>query len=208
LSLALGIAGCNEVVDLELTEPLTAEDVQRRLSAQAPPGITISSTRRLPGKSSCQVRRAFYRLTLPDDARTRHGSLPERVSALLSAKQLWVRRARPRPRKLDIRPYLDQLACADGQLTMVLWVTPIGSARPDEIAHLLALDDVLADGAYFERTDLELVDEAGVPALVLAPSTAVSDPAPAPPVAPGFLEQENKAQAPTPLMAGPLSFDS
>src|SRR5947209_19229041 len=41
LSLALGIVGHEEVADLELTEDLSAEEVQGRLAPQAPPGPEI-----------------------------------------------------------------------------------------------------------------------------------------------------------------------
>src|SRR5437879_1087026 len=47
LSLALGIAGTNEVLDLELTEALDFEQLGSRLAAQAPPGLEIRSVRRL-----------------------------------------------------------------------------------------------------------------------------------------------------------------
>ncbi len=68
LSLALGIAGSNEVLDLELTQSLDPADLHDRLAAQAPPGLTFLSARRLEGKSSSLVRRAFYRLPLPSDS--------------------------------------------------------------------------------------------------------------------------------------------
>src|SRR5438270_12161834 len=43
LSLALGIAGANEVLELEFTEALAAEEVHVRLASQAPPGLEIRS---------------------------------------------------------------------------------------------------------------------------------------------------------------------
>src|SRR5207253_468413 len=39
LSLALGVAGCNEVLEFELSEALAPEEVQARLAKQAPPGF-------------------------------------------------------------------------------------------------------------------------------------------------------------------------
>src|SRR3954454_12458095 len=41
LSLALGVLGANEVLELELTEALEADEVRDRLAAQAPPGFEI-----------------------------------------------------------------------------------------------------------------------------------------------------------------------
>src|SRR5580658_8916799 len=44
-SLALGIAGNNEVVELELKKSFPPEDVHDRLVRQSPPGLEILSTR-------------------------------------------------------------------------------------------------------------------------------------------------------------------
>ncbi len=158
LSLALGVAGANEVVDLELTEPLDADDIHHRLAGQAPPGLDILSLRRLEGKSSSVVRRAFYSLPLPpiDD-------LSERCQRLFQESHLWIERSRPQPRKLDIRPYLSELTVHDDRLELAVWVTSTGTARPEEFARLLGLEHVLEAGAFFERTDLEMMDETSAP---------------------------------------------
>src|SRR5580658_10243541 len=63
-SLALGIAGSNEVVELELKEDLPPEEVHARLVRQTPPGMEILSTRSIDFKAGAQVRRAFYRLAI------------------------------------------------------------------------------------------------------------------------------------------------
>src|SRR5947209_16639371 len=41
LSLALGIEGAREVLELELTERLESEALRERLAAQAPPGLEV-----------------------------------------------------------------------------------------------------------------------------------------------------------------------
>src|SRR5947209_18839925 len=43
LSLALGIVGCEEVLELELDELLPPEELRQRLARQAPPGLEVSS---------------------------------------------------------------------------------------------------------------------------------------------------------------------
>jgi radical SAM-linked protein len=172
LSLALGIAGCNEVVELELREHLPPESLQDRLAQQAPAGLEILSACKLEGKSSSTVRRAFYRLPLhPTDAEAGKNeaprddlapaleSLPQRCLSLLDQAHLWIERSRPRPRRLDIRPYLSDLRVEAGNLEMAVWVTPTGTARPAEYALLLGLEPLLEAGAFFERTHLEMTDE-------------------------------------------------
>jgi radical SAM-linked protein len=205
LSLALGVAGNNEVVELELTEPLDSDALHARLAGQAPPGLEFLSCRRLEGKSSSLVRRACYSLPLPAVAAAEVPSdLSARCDELLQQTHLWVLRSRPRPRKLDIRPYLSELRVHNSQLELAVWVTPTGTARPEEYAHLLGLQGVLEAGVFFERTHLEMTDEVTEPAIEFTTQTEEladaegAEPTPALP----------SAARPTALLPGPLSFDS
>ena len=56
LSLPLGADGLNEVLELELTRPLDAEDVRERLNRQAPVGLEFTSAVEIPLKSSAVPR--------------------------------------------------------------------------------------------------------------------------------------------------------
>jgi radical SAM-linked protein len=218
LSLALGIAGNNEVLDLDLTEALDAADLHSRLAAQAPPGLTILSVRKVEGKSSSLVRRAHYRLPLqvesvtessgaavPSSANcfTLEEALVQRCQALIEESHLWVERSRPQPRRLDIRPYLSELSVQDGYLALAVWVTPNGTARPEEFARLLGLDPLLEAGVYFERSDLEMMDESSAPLPEIntcaEESTTTGPPDLASAVAPA---------RPTALTPGPMSYDT
>jgi radical SAM-linked protein len=156
LSLALGIVGCDETADLQLSEDIAPEEVQERLARQAPAGLEILSVSRVAGGSGSQVRQACYRL--PTET-ARFAELPERVAALLAAAECWVPRERPTKRQVNIRPYVHELRVQPHALEMDLWVTPQGTARPEEIVNLLGLASVLEDGAVLERTRLELHEE-------------------------------------------------
>ena len=156
LSLGLGIVGCEEVVELELDETLSAEEIQSRLAAQAPSGLEIIDVRRIDPKAGAQVRRVGYRITIPGELRL---ELAERITAILAAPHCWVERARPQPRQLDIRGYVRDLRLQEDDLEMDLVVTPQGTARPDEILRVLGLEDLLANGAVLERRRLEIDDE-------------------------------------------------
>ncbi|HZT83262.1 MAG TPA: TIGR03936 family radical SAM-associated protein [Gemmataceae bacterium] len=163
LSLSLGVVGREEAVELELTEPLDPEEVRARLAAEAPPGLEILSARRIDRRTTGQPRRVEYRVALPPD---RAAGLSGPVTDLMNAAEAWVERTKPPPRRVNVRPYLDAvrvLAQPEPTLEMSLWVTPQGSARPDEVLRLLGLDDLLAAGAVLERTRLELHDEAASP---------------------------------------------
>jgi radical SAM-linked protein len=196
LSLGLGIVGCEEVVQLELDDDLPADEVRDRLAGQAPPGLHILSAETLGPQSSPQVRRVCYRVGLPPD---RLSGLSERVAVLLAGSECIVARTRPQPRRIDLRPYLRDVRLERGALEMDLWVTPTGTARPDEVLHLLGLGDLLPAGAVLERTTLEMLDE-NPTADPRPPTSAFS-------TAEAAVGPRVPAQ-PSPLIPGPLSFDS
>ena len=64
LSLALGVLGLSEVLELELTRPLDPDEVLRRLNAAAPIGLEFLSIAPVPVKGAARVRRAFYQVAL------------------------------------------------------------------------------------------------------------------------------------------------
>lgn len=215
LSLGLGIVGCNEVVELAFANGVNLEEIQDRLRRQAPPGLTILDVRRRPGSMKAQVYRVTYRFPVPA---SRYADGQSRLAQLLESPQCLVQRLRPRPRLIDLRPYLDTLHLDDHGLTLRLWVTPTGTARPEEVLRLLGLQDLLAAGAVLERVHLELKDEEGQ-AVWTGPPEVLAKTAP-----PGGLNQpatqgdipvmatddeENAAMArPTLLISSPMAFNS
>jgi radical SAM-linked protein len=156
LSLGLGIAGGQEVAELELDEEIPPEEIHRRLCHQAPDGLQIQSVERIDPKSTAQVGHVCYRLRLPADRRDEAAS---RAADLMAQAQCPVTRTKPRPRQVDIRPYLRGLRLTEDQLEMEFAVTPNGTARADEVLFLLGLGDLLDNGAVLERIILELKDE-------------------------------------------------
>ena len=154
-SLALGVAGLNEVLEFELASVLPPEEVERRMARQCPPGIEISSVRAIDIRTSAFVRRGFYRLgwseAIPE--------LAQRCDAFLATAEYWIERPRPRPRRINIRPFVHELHAHDDHLDMALWITPNGAARPEEVLTALGLQTLLEAGAVIERTDLEICDE-------------------------------------------------
>src|SRR5262249_26021917 len=119
LSLPLGVVGCDEVAELELDQPVSPSEVHERLARQAPAGLTIVAVQRVEPKAGAQVRRATYRIAIPQG---RAAGLSERMAALLAAEECWVERTRPHHRRYNLRPYLDQLRLEPDALEMDLWV--------------------------------------------------------------------------------------
>jgi radical SAM-linked protein len=156
LSLALGIEGHEEVVELELDEELPPDEVRERLARQAPAGLEILTVQHIPRSTSAQVRRVCYRVPVPAEQRE---ALDTRIGALLAEEHCWIERSRPEPRRLDIRPWLRDLRLRPEGLEIDLWVTPQGMARPQEFLNLLELGGLLDAGAVLQRITLELTDE-------------------------------------------------
>jgi radical SAM-linked protein len=156
LSLPLGMVGLNEVVELELTESMTPEEVLERLQTKAPPGIVFLSAKRIELKITARPRQALYHMPIP----VGHiATLGESCSKLMQLDEIWVDRIRPTPKRLNIRPYLHRASCEEDRLAMEVWLSQEGSAKADEIVHALGLDSLLEAGIYLTRTDLILLDE-------------------------------------------------
>ena len=175
-SLSLGVEGRNEVLELELTAPQDAADVLGRLNAHAPQGLEFTAVSVVPMKASAVPRRMTYTLPVPADRVPAAQAAAER---LMAADKVWVDRLKPRPRRLNIRPYLRGItlvnrrcdppgsvdnpavhtAGSPEQLTLDLWVTQTGTARADELLKLLGLFDLLDAGGVLARGELEIRDE-------------------------------------------------
>jgi len=234
MSLGLGIVGLEEVLELEFRQAIEPADIQERLVRQMPPGMRILSVKRIPVKTTAQPRRVGYRLALPGerilDARLR-------VADLLAADNCWIDRVRPAARRFDLRPLISELrlvgvpplggkppeggtpTCGtvppEGgtpTLEMLLWVTPTGAARPDEVLTVLGLDNLVSAGAVVERFLLELLDESqdsvGVPPSGGRVPPKGGTPTSGVPTSSGAAPREGGTPTPTALISGPMNFDS
>jgi radical SAM-linked protein len=165
LSLPLGVVGCDEVVELELTEPRDSDAVLAALNAQAPPGLEFTRTCVVTMKATARVRRVEYELPLPPD---RVPQVEAAAAAFLAEPKVWVERLKPSAKRLNIRPYVRGISLSrdpesaegsESRLVMDLWVTQDGTARADELLRFLGIDDLLDAGAVLERVAVELRDE-------------------------------------------------
>jgi radical SAM-linked protein len=160
LSLPLGVIGCEEVVELELNEILPLDQLQELLIRQAPPGLEILSLRRIGPREGAQVKKLTYRLTIPTD---HISDLRPRIAEMLAKSECWVERTRPPVRRVNLRSFLADLRLFERPpsfaLEMELYLTPTGTARPEEVLTLLGLQDLVEAGAVLERSRLELEDE-------------------------------------------------
>ena len=170
LALPLGVEGLDEVVEMEFTRELNADDVLAKLNEQAPSGLSFQRVSVVPLRTTAMPRRVVYRLALPPG---RIETAAERSAELMNESKVWVDRLRPSPKRLNVRPYFRSLHVRGDALFLDLWVTQTGTARANELLKLLDLADLLDAGAVLERTILELHDE-----------VLNLDPADGPPVSP------------------------
>jgi radical SAM-linked protein len=161
LSLPLGVVGQAEIAELELDEVLCADEVLARLRAQCPPGLDILDARNIAPNQTAHVRGLCYGLPLPPE---RVEAVRPRLAEVLAMTECWVERHRPSggqaSRRLDVRPFIRDLRLVGepAWLEMDLFLTPAGTARPEEVLSLLHLEDMLEAGCVLHRLRLELED--------------------------------------------------
>jgi radical SAM-linked protein len=155
LALGLGVEGLEEILEIELTEPMADEEVLRRHEPELDPGLAITSLTRPPKSDKTRVAWVEYESPLLDvtaeDAR-------EAVQRAEQAESLPIERRLPgKPlKRLDLRPWLLGFTVADDVLRFRVAVLPTGMARPEEVLAALGLERLLARGAVLRRTRVEL----------------------------------------------------
>lgn len=153
-ALAVGIEGIDEVLELELTECLAAEDVLARLRINGLPGLVFQSVQSLPpGSKKAQIRSATYRITIPA---ARCGEAHRRIARLLAAPS-WPIRRPSKNTQIDLRPFLEELTLKDGVLRIRLAASRQASASARDVLEALDLADIEREGSYLTRTEVELL---------------------------------------------------
>jgi len=162
-SLSLGIVGCHEAADIEMTSAIEPDAVLDLLRAQAPAGLDILSIRRIPLRTTATPCGMVYTVRLPDPL---PADLTDLVAGINGRAELWVERVRPQPREVNIRPFVRAAsilgACDSARydrLSLDFRVLPQGTARVDELLRLCGLEHLLTDGYRVERSELHLLDE-------------------------------------------------
>lgn len=153
LALAVGIEAIDEVMELELTEPLPAEEVLARLAPCLPPGLSLNSAELLPeGSRKAHVGGAAYEAPIPSNRRE---GLAERIDRLMAGSSCPVERARGRA-AIDLRPLVEELELREGVLRMRLRVSAEQSAGAREVLTALELADLEHEGVCMRRTAVEI----------------------------------------------------
>jgi radical SAM-linked protein len=152
-ALAVGIEGLDEVMELELAEPSTAEELLRQLRPHALPGLVLRSVELLPpGTRKAQLRSATYRVPIPAE---RRAETADRTARLMAESSRPIRRPN-QPDPIDVRPFLEELTLREGVLRMRLGVGRQRSAGPRDVLSALGLAGLEQTGVHITRTTVEL----------------------------------------------------
>ena len=155
LALGVGIAGLDEVMEMELERWVPPDEIHGRLSRHTPHGLTVRTVSAVDPQRKEPVREVEYRMAVPasEAARVRPA-----MAALMAQEHAVVQRQRPgKPtQSVDVRPFVEDLELATDQLHMRLRVTSHGTARPSEVLGLLGLTHVIDQGALVTRSRVVL----------------------------------------------------
>ncbi len=167
LSLPLGVIGWHDVLEIEWTEPVEPEEARVRINQNFPEGLTLLSARRIDRRVSARPRRAFYYIPV---ATERYDTIARNCLQIMDLKELIIERTRPHQKKINLRPYINNLTCltklsapstarTGSGLEFDLWIVPEGSARAEEVARAVGAGLDLEAGEVMVRSHLEIWDE-------------------------------------------------
>ena len=134
LPLSVGLEGLDEVLELDLTDQVTPDDVARKLARELPDGIGIIRVELLETGEKARVTGARYRVL---------GKLPAGAAEeCVASEELCA--TRQHGKEIDIRPYIKSVEACDGGYECEVLVTTEGTVRPAEIADALCRRDLHA----------------------------------------------------------------
>ena len=152
-ALSLGIEGLDEVMEFELAELVSVEDLARRLAEKSPPGLRIGDVRLVPqGDKKPRLERTTYRMLVPSE---RRDATRAAIDRLIEQPSCFVQRAKG-DRQIDLKADLESLALDDDGLCIRLRVGQGAGPHPRDVLAALGLADLEEDGCWLTRTRVEV----------------------------------------------------
>jgi radical SAM-linked protein len=171
-ALALGIAALEEIVELELVDPVDMSLLQTLISGQLPAGMQLLSIEPLAaGAPKSSVVSMTYEIPLPAEYadRARH-----RAAELMADGKLVVERdGKFIGAAFEAGRF--EIACDQEVLRFTLPANAQGSLRPIEVLEALDVAQAQADGAVLTRTHVTLGHASPSPAAAPDGEAAPSD---------------------------------
>ena len=155
LALSLGIEGAEEIMEVELQQPIAPEEIGRRLSDQSVAGLVIDQVIPMPpGSPKPRVRSVVYEILVPTD---RHRSLVELIEQRTNQSEWPVERI-GKNQTIDVLPQLASLGLVDRKLRIEQRIHSEASFNPRDLLRDLEMDDLEEQGLVLRRQQVELKD--------------------------------------------------
>lgn len=152
-ALALGVAGLDEVLEVDLQEDITPDDLLPRLVAQAPPGLAFHHIERVPaGTKKVLAASQTFAVPIPPE---RCEGLYQRIDALMACDHYPIERE-GRAEPIDLRAFVQELSLDGSVLRIKLRIANEAAARSSDVLAALGLADVVDVGWPMTRTTVEL----------------------------------------------------
>ena len=151
-ALALGIEGANELMEVELSGPVSDDKLLQTLSEVAPEGLSILSATSIVAKPKGRLRSVTYELPIPQ---SRQSDVAQAIQDFVKHTDYFVDRPRGK-RPVDLRAGLKNMAMSHGTLRIEQQIQDGAIANPREILSVLGLDDLEAEGYRLTRTQVEV----------------------------------------------------
>ncbi len=157
LALSVGIASRDEVMELELSESVSAEKIEALLKKEMPQGLEITSVELMPtGSAKAQVDRVVYEIPLPPAQQTAAQSA---ATELMQMSECWIEKA-GRSQSVDLRSTLNSLDVQEGSLQFEQQVIKTAAAGPRDVLEAMGLGSLERDEClYLTRTAVQLVTD-------------------------------------------------
>lgn len=136
---SVGIASTDEMLVLDLSEPMDGEEIRSRMAAQMPQGLEIRGVERVDDQDRRLPFSADYELPVGAE---RNEALSQAAAAILERPEIFVERMTPgakTQRRIDVRPYITAIRIEPGRVFWTQSITATGTIRPGEMLELLGL---------------------------------------------------------------------
>ena len=166
-SLPVGQTSRSEVIEVTLTEPITADEFARRVNASMPEGLRVTRAKEVSDEAASPasvVSGAIYEARPVEDSARGGGdaagpdadAVNGAIKSFLGAGEVVVTRKSDKgERRVDLRPLVHELRYEGGVMRMTLAAGREGTARPTDL--LSALGFAPSDWTV-ERTGLYRAD--------------------------------------------------
>ena len=182
--LAVGLAGTDEVMEIELAQELEPAEILSRLQPLAPPGLELTAAELLPlAKSKANVESFLFEINLPNDfSQEQLEELAQRSNVLMEQTEIVVERlekgakgkgkSHSAVKTTNIRSSLKEISLEGNSLKFRVSITAGSPARPREVLDALGLADLETSGAVLHRSQVQISPQQES---VMAASAATAD---------------------------------